>query len=80
MAIIQSIERSFSAKRASVINNAALARKKIIKMRSYGMHDPIFGVIPDRRKPPSMATIVIEQHLRKLNRAIGRIIEWKSAS
>lgn len=80
MAIIHAIERSYSAKRAAVINNAALIRKKIIKMRSYGVHDPILGIIPDRRETPSMATIVVEVQLRKLNRSLRHVFEWRPSS
>ena len=76
MATIRSIEHSFSAKRAAVINNAVLVRKKIIKSRSHGVHDQILGMIPDRREPPSILTIVVEIQLRKLNRSIQRIVEW----
>ncbi len=80
MSLIHAIERSVSAKRASVINKATRARKKIMYMRTRGLYDPILGLIPDRRDPPSILTIAIEQHLRKLNRSIARIVEWKRTS
>lgn len=76
MSAIHTIEQSPAARRFTFINTAIRARRKIIALRTRGIHDQIFGWIPDRRPPPSLLGIIVDIQLRKVERSIENLVEW----
>ncbi len=76
MSALQTIEQSPVAKRFAFINTAIRARRKIIALRTKGIHHQILGWIPDRRPPPTLLGIIAERQLRKMDRSIQNVVEW----